>query len=157
MYQYSCIIRKVVDGDTIDVDIDLGFDTWKLNERVRLYGVDTPESRTRDHIEKIFGKEASRVVESFLPVGSRQTLETLKDKAGKFGRTLGKFIIFDPKQDRETTINDFLIENNYAVGYHGQSKDAIIQEHLDNYIKLVKRNPELINENTVSQYVNSRR
>ena len=157
MYEYNFELVKVVDGDTVDVDIDLGFDTWKLNERVRLYGVDTPESRTRDHIEKIFGKEASRIVESFLPVGSRQTLETLKDKAGKFGRTLGKFIIFDPKQDRETTINDFLIENNYAVGYHGQSKDAIIQGHLDNYIELVKRKPELIHENTINQYVNSRR
>ena len=157
MYEYRAHIIKVVDGDTVDVDIDLGFDIWKLNERVRLHGVDTPESRTRDHIEKVFGKEASRIVENFLPVGSRQTLETLKDKAGKFGRTLGKFIIFDPKQDRETTINEFLIENNYAVNYHGQSKDAIIQEHLDNYTELVKRNPELINENTVNQYINSRR
>ena len=157
MYEYKCKIVKIIDGDTVDVDIDLGFGVWLHKERIRLYGIDTPESRTRDHIEKIFGKEASRVVENFLPVGSRQTLETLKDKAGKFGRTLGKFIIFDPKQDRETTINDFLIENNYAVGYHGQSKDAKIQEQLDNYIKLVKRNPELINENTISQYVNSRR
>ena len=69
MYRYSCIIRKVVDGDTVDVDIDLGFDIWKLNERVRLHGVDTPESRTRDHIEKVFGKEASRIVENVLPVG----------------------------------------------------------------------------------------
>tara|TARA_R100000008_G_scaffold80554_1_gene63051 strand:+ start:888 stop:1361 length:474 start_codon:yes stop_codon:yes gene_type:complete len=157
MYRYNCIIRRVVDGDTVDVDIDLGFGIWKQKERIRLYGIDTPESRTSDAVEKIFGKEAARVVEHFLPVGSKQVMESIKDKAGKFGRTLGNFIIFDKEQDRETTINEFMIENNYAVGYHGQSKDSISQEHLDNYVELIKRKPELINEAYLNQYVNSRR
>ena len=111
----------------------------------------------RHAVEKIFGKEAARVVEHFLPVGSKQVMESIKDKAGKFGRTLGNFIIFDKEQDRETTINEFMIENNYAVGYHGQSKDSISQEHLDNYVELIKRKPELINEAYLNQYVNSRR
>jgi len=52
MYEYSCTIARVVDGDTVDVDIDLGFGLWVRGERVRIHGIDTPESRTRDKIEK---------------------------------------------------------------------------------------------------------
>ena len=60
MYEYKCKIRKVVDGDTVDIDIDLGFGVWLNDERVRIMGIDTPESRTSDPIEKIFGKAANR-------------------------------------------------------------------------------------------------
>ena len=74
MYEYECTIRKIVDGDTIDVDINLGFNTWINNERVRLYGIDTPESRTRDLEEKKFGLYAKSVVDKYLPVGSKQVL-----------------------------------------------------------------------------------
>ena len=70
MYQYNCKIVKVVDGDTVDVDIDLGFDVWLKKQRIRLYGVDTPESRTRDLEEKKYGLAAKAFVESYLPVGS---------------------------------------------------------------------------------------
>ena len=55
MHEYSCVITRVVDGDTVDVDIDLGFGIWIHKERVRLYGIDTPESRTRDLVEKKYG------------------------------------------------------------------------------------------------------
>ena len=58
MYEYSCNILRVIDCDTVDVDIDLGFGVWMHKERIRLYGIDTPESRTRDKVEKIFGLEA---------------------------------------------------------------------------------------------------
>ena len=64
MYEYSCKILRVVDGDTVDVDIDLGFGVWMHKERIRLYGIDTPESRTRDSVEKIFGFEAKKMVAS---------------------------------------------------------------------------------------------
>ena len=60
MYEYRCSIVKVIDGDTVDVDIDLGFGVWMTNERVRLYGIDTPESRTRDLDEKKYGLLAKR-------------------------------------------------------------------------------------------------
>ena len=132
MHEYRCKIRKIVDGDTIDVDIDLGFNTWINNERVRLYGIDTPESRTRDLEEKIFGLYAKSIVEKYLPVGSNQTLVTHLDKVGKFGRILGEFKIFDIEQDRQTTINEFMIRNNIGVEYKGQSKDLIKEEHLKN-------------------------
>ena len=78
MYEYRCEITRVVDGDTVDVDIDLGFGVWLRDERVRLVGVDTPESRTRDKVEKLFGKAASAFVASHLPVGTMHMLETAK-------------------------------------------------------------------------------
>ena len=93
MYEYNCKIDRVVDGDTVDVDIDLGFDVWMLKQRIRLYGVDTPESRTRDKVEKVFGNLAKEFVEKRLPVGSKQVLRTKLDGKGKFGRILGEFVI----------------------------------------------------------------
>lgn len=132
MHEYNCTIRKVVDGDTIDVDIDLGFNTWINNERVRLYGIDTPESRTRDLEEKKFGLFAKSIVEKYLPVGSKQVLVTHLDKVGKFGRTLGEFRIFDSGEDRQTTINEYMIRHSIGVAYSGQSKQDIKQQHLKN-------------------------
>ena len=132
MYEYECTIRKVVDGDTIDVDINLGFNTWINNERVRLYGIDTPESRTRDLEEKKFGLYAKSVVDKFLPVGSKQVLVTHLDKVGKFGRILGEFRIYDGEEDRQTTINEYMIRKNIGVQYKGQSKDEINEQHLKN-------------------------
>ena len=132
MYEYECTIRKVVDGDTIDVDINLGFNTWINNERVRLYGIDTPESRTRDLEEKKFGLYAKSVVDKYLPVGSKQVLVTHLDKVGKFGRILGEFRIYDGEQDRQTTINEFMIRKSIGVEYKGQSKDDIAEQHLKN-------------------------
>ena len=132
MYEYECTIRKVVDGDTIDVDINLGFNTWINNERVRLYGIDTPESRTRDLEEKKFGFYAKSVVDKYLPVGSKQVLLTHLDKVGKFGRILGEFRIYDGEQDRQTTINEYMIRKSIGVEYKGQSKDEIKQQHLKN-------------------------
>ncbi|SVE26486.1 uncharacterized protein METZ01_LOCUS479340, partial [marine metagenome] len=60
MYEYNCKILRVVDGDTVDVDIDLGFGIWHHKERIRIYGLDAPESRTRDKVEKVFGKYAKQ-------------------------------------------------------------------------------------------------
>ena len=132
MYEYRCKVTRVVDGDTVDVDIDLGFGVWMHKERVRLYGIDTPESRTRDLEEKKYGLLAKEHIKSFMPVGSMQTLVTVKDKAGKYGRILGKFLIYDKKTDAQMTINDWMIREHHAVAYFGQSKDAIEEEHLVN-------------------------
>ena len=121
-----------MDGDTIDVDINLGFNTWINNERVRLYGIDTPESRTRDLEEKKFGLYAKSVVDKYLPVGSKQVLVTHLDKVGKFGRILGEFRIYDGEEDRQTTINEYMIRKSIGVEYKGQSKDEIKEQHLKN-------------------------
>ena len=132
MHEYNCTIRRVVDGDTVDVDIDLGFGIWVHNERVRLYGIDTPESRTRDLEEKKAGLFAKDVVLHYLPEGSKQVLRTHKDKVGKYGRVLGEFIIYDSLADRQTTINQFMIDHKIGVEYSGKSKDEIVKQHIDN-------------------------
>ena len=132
MHEYNCTIRRVVDGDTVDVDIDLGFGIWIHNERVRLYGIDTPESRTRDLEEKKAGLFAKDVVLHYLPEGSKQVLRTHKDKVGKYGRVLGEFIIYDGLADRQTTINQFMIDHRIGVEYSGKSKDEIVKQHIDN-------------------------
>jgi micrococcal nuclease len=132
MHEYNCTIRRVVDGDTVDVDIDLGFDMWIHNERVRLYGIDTPESRTRDLEEKKAGLFAKDVVLHYLPEGSKQVLRTHKDKVGKYGRVLGEFVIYDSLADRQTTINQFMIDHKIGVEYGGKSKDEIVKQHIEN-------------------------
>ena len=130
MYEYRCKIVKIVDGDTVDVDIDLGFGVWLHKERIRLYGIDTPESRTRDLDEKKYGLIAKGWIEKFMPVGSMQTLITQKDKSGKFGRILGKFRVNDGHYD--IILNDWMISNHHAVAYYGQSKQDIAEQHIIN-------------------------
>ena len=126
MWTYRCKLRKVIDGDTVDVDIDLGFGIWQMNERVRIMGIDTPESRTRDKTEKLFGLAAKQYVKDAMPVGSMQVLKTEidksgEDKKGKFGRILGDFLIDDKR------LTDNMIESGHAVAYFGGSKEEIDQ------------------------------
>jgi len=95
MYEYKCVILRVVDGISVDVDIDLGFDIWMHNERIRLFRTDTPETRTSDEVEKILKNFDKDYVEKIMPVGSEQILKTLKDADGKYARILGDFIVDD--------------------------------------------------------------
>lgn len=129
-YQYPVKIIKIIDGDTVDVDIDLGFGIWIRNERIRLYGIDTPESRTRDKVEKRYGLYAKNYLKSYL--GKTSTLRTKKDGKGKFGRILGEFIVYDPATDAHRSVNQMMVENHIAVEYHGQSKEDIADAHLKN-------------------------
>jgi micrococcal nuclease len=132
MYEYNCKIVRVVDGDTVDVDIDLGFSHWIHNERIRLYGVDTPECRTRDDEEKAAGLLAKAFVEDALHVGGTYILST-REK-GKFGRYLGVIFVSD-----KTSINAALVTEHLAVAYFGQSKQDIEDAHAANYEILKER------------------
>ena len=136
MYEYRCRVVKVVDGDTIDVDIDLGFSITLINQRIRLQGVDTPESRTRDLEEKKFGLLAKEVVESYCPIDKYTTLKTSKDERGKFGRILGDFLVYDATTDSWKMLSEILINNHFAVAYHGQSKEEIKEAHFFNREKV---------------------
>ena len=95
MFEYKATIVKIIDGDTVDCSVDLGWDTHVSGKRgrIRLYGIDTPESRTRDKEEKKYGLLAKKFVEEFMPVGTVVTLRTYKD-AGKYGRYLGDFKVY---------------------------------------------------------------
>ena len=124
MFEYSCVITKIIDGDTVDVDIDLGFDCWLRKQRIRLYGIDAPESRTRDKQEKRYGLAAKKFVENFIPVGSSAILIT-KEK-GKYGRYLGDLKVGGKWLCKQ------LLDNHHAVKYFGQSKKDIKNGHLAN-------------------------
>ena len=133
MYEYKCKIVSVVDGDTVDVDIDLGFGVWMHKERIRLHGIDTPESRTRDLDEKVRGKLAGAFLQSAIDNGTNIVIQTkLKDSKGKFGRVLGSVI------DDGENITEAMVKNYLAVAYFGQSKNDIEAEHLFNREKLIE-------------------
>ena len=132
MYTYKCTILRVIDGDTVDVDIDLGFGVWMRKERVRILGIDTPESRTSDKVEKVYGNLAKEFVKNYLRVNSVQILQTEKDGTGKFGRILGKFLVHDRLTDSQMHLGDIMIREHLAVAYHGQSKEDIEEQHLKN-------------------------
>ena len=135
MFEYKCKLVRVVDGDTVDVDIDLGFGVWLRKQRIRLYGIDTPESRTSDPIEKVYGNAAKDFLIKWTGAGELR-IKTHKDAKGKFGRILGELWTFD------TNINQTLVDNHHAVRYHGQSKEQIAEEHIANRAKLNLTNEE---------------
>jgi micrococcal nuclease len=130
MYEYRCVVVKIIDGDTVDVDIDLGFGVWMRKERIRLYGIDTPESRTRDLEEKKYGLAAKKYLTEMLDDPKGIVLKTQKDKSGKFGRILGE--LWRTSNYADQSINDYMIDKHHAVAYYGQSKDAIEESHIAN-------------------------
>jgi len=136
MYEYRAKIVKVIDGDTVDVDIDLGFGIILSDERVRIMGIDTPESRTRDKVEKTFGLAAKDRLKELL--GETTVLQTQinkngEDMKGKFGRILGDFVSNDQRM-----ITDILVEEGHAVAYFGGSKEEIQMKHMANREKLLR-------------------
>jgi micrococcal nuclease len=140
MYEYKATVIKVIDGDTVDVDIDLGFGIVLKDERVRIMGIDTPESRTRDKVEKVFGLAAKERLKELLddkPILKTQINKDGEDMKGKFGRILGDFIV-ERYEGEEELVTDVMIDEGHAVPYHGQSKDDIKEAHLANRAKLIE-------------------
>ena len=119
MYEYRVKqVLKIVDGDTIDVDIDLGFDI-SFTQRVRLAGIDTPESRTTDKKEKALGLEVKQRLKDILSKSSSLVIKTEKpDSTEKYGRILGWLFI----DGSEKSINEALIADGFAWGYMGETK-----------------------------------
>jgi micrococcal nuclease len=132
--EYEVKVLKVVDGDTVDVDINLGFGIVLTDERVRIMGIDTPESRTSDKVEKVFGLAAKARLKELLD--EEAILITTEDKhgedmKGKFGRVLGDFRVGGK------TVTEILIEEGHAVAYNGESKDDIQAQHMINRQRLI--------------------
>ena len=116
MYKYKCKLVRVIDGDTADVMIDLGFDTW-IKSRLRFKGVDTWEKRTRDKEEKIKGLAATAFTQTYLEFNEGQFTIQSYGK-GKYGRVLAEIFI----DGEEKSLNELLIENGHAYIYEGGKK-----------------------------------
>ena len=129
MYTYKAILDRVVDGDTVDALIDLGFDTH-VKKRIRLYGMDAWESRTRDKEEKKYGLAAKAELKVLLDDDDIKLVTKKYDAKGKFGRILGDFFV------KGVTVSSVMIERHHAVAYHGQSKEDIREAHLVNRRKV---------------------
>lgn len=119
MYEYVVKkLYKVVDGDTIDVDIDLGFNI-SYYQRVRLAGIDTPESRTTDKNEKTLGLEVKKRLDEILKAATKIVIRTEKpDSTEKYGRILGWVFV----DDQKTSVNEDLIKDGFAWEYMGETK-----------------------------------
>ena len=116
-YGYSCKLERVVDGDTCDALIDLGFNTW-AKRRIRFKGVDTWESRTRDLEEKKLGLAAKAYVKDLLENSDEGKFSIISYGTGKYGRVLGELFV----KGHETSVNQLLIENGHAYEYEGGKK-----------------------------------
>jgi len=144
MYEYNVLVTKVVDGDTIDVDIDLGFGMTYKKQRVRLMGIDTPESRTRDLEEKKFGKASKKHLKDLL---SRGKVSLISHDKGKFGRILGEIWVHSveneghPVFEHESKfcVNAQMIKDHHAVEYTGENKALVQQQHMENRKFLIEQ------------------
>ena len=136
--EYDVKVIKIIDGDTVDVDIDLGFGVTLTDERVRIMGIDTPESRTRDKVEDLFGEAAkARLKELMKDGGKLITTEDRKgeDMKGKFGRILGDFKVdYNGEMKRVTEIMEM---EGHCVPYFGGSKDDTQAAHMANRERLL--------------------
>ena len=135
MYEYKCKVKRVVDGDTMDVILDLGFDVHHA-VRVRLAGIDTPECRTRDLDEKARGKLAKKFLENWLSqeqVQEKKSIKTFKKSKGKFGRALAEIWVND------VNVNEDIIECYHAVPYSAQNKKEVAELHLKNRERLIEQ------------------
>ena len=142
MYEYRCKVLKVVDGDTVDVDIDLGFGIVLTDERVRLMGIDTPESRTSDKVEDLFGEAAKARLKQMIdgkegPILKTQINKDGEDMKGKFGRILGDFSVYHAPTDSWRMATEILIEEGHAVPYMGGSKEDTQAAHEVNRQRLL--------------------
>ena len=116
-YGYSCKLERVVDGDTCDALIDLGFNTW-AKRRIRFKGVDTWESRTRDLDEKKKGLAAKAFTKDLLENSDDGKFSIISYGTGKYGRVLGELFV----KGHKTSVNELLKENGHAYEYHGEKK-----------------------------------
>ena len=117
LYHYNAEVTRVVDGDTVDALVDLGFNTYS-KQRIRLYGINTPEIRTRDKVEKKAGLAAmARLEELLADNDNRCVIRTSLDKKGKYGRVLGTLY-----GEYDVNFNELLVEEGYADEYFGGKK-----------------------------------
>ena len=141
MYTYKATIRSVYDGDSCRCDLDLGLGVWLHNQSIRLFGIDTAEIRGGTVETKALGNLAKNYLQNELPEGCTALLSTYIDKRGKFGRVLASIYKQEGDGFQTKSLNNMLLDMRQAVEYHGQSKDEVMAQHLEN----VKYHQELGN------------
>lgn len=119
MYTYKARLIRVIDGDTVDAEIDLGFGVY-MKQRVRLYGINTPDSRSKDQTERESGLASKQRLTEVL--SKEFIIETILNKRGKFGRILGVIYITKETGERES-VNNILVAEGYAKEYFGSIRD----------------------------------
>lgn len=138
MYNYNANLVRIIDGDSVIVDIDLGFNMWIKNVSVRLFRVDTPEIRTKNDIEKIAGYLAKARVEQLLSDGKLQ-ITTILDEKDKFGRILG--VVYNSDGD---IINEILVEERLGIPFLGQPVEERIRLHEENFKWLISEGKMIV-------------
>jgi micrococcal nuclease len=134
MYEYKATVKRVIDGDSLVLDIDLGFYMFMNETKIRLYGLDTPEMNSEDPLLRLQAVLATRYLYDNLPVGSKVTIKTILDKREKYGRLLATIITQDG-----FNLNDGLLENKLAINYKNLTRDEQIAKHYENQQYLVEK------------------
>jgi micrococcal nuclease len=134
MYEYKAMVKRIIDGDSLVLDIDLGFYMFMKETKIRLYGLDTPEMNSDDPLLRLQAVLATRYLYDNLPVGSKVTIKTVLDKREKYGRLLATITTQDG-----FNINDGLLENKLAINYKNLTREEQIQKHYENQEYLIQK------------------
>jgi len=134
MYEYKATVKRIIDGDSLILDIDLGFYMFMNETKIRLYGLDTPEMTSEDPLLRLQAIMATRYLFDNLKVGDKVTIKTVLDKREKYGRLLATIITKEG-----LNINEGLIQNKLAVSYHNLTREEQIQKHYENQEYLINK------------------
>lgn len=134
MYEYKATVKRIIDGDSLILDIDLGFYMFMNETKIRLFGLDTPEMNAEDPLLRLQGVLATRYLFDNLNIGDKVTIKTVLDKREKYGRLLAT--IFTKEG---LNINEGLLKNKLAVPYHNLTRDEQIQKHYENQEYLIQK------------------
>ncbi len=134
MYEYKATVKRIIDGDSLVLDIDLGFYMFMNETKIRLYGLDTPEMNSEDPLLRLQAIMATRYLYDNLEVGSKVTINTVLDKREKYGRLLATIITEDG-----FNINDGLLNNKLAISYNNLTREEQIQKHYENQEYLIQK------------------
>lgn len=134
MYEYKATVKRIIDGDSLVLHIDLGFYMFMNETKIRLYGLDTPEMNSEDPLLRLQAIMATRYLFDNLQVGEKVVIKTILDKREKYGRLLATII----KKDG-LNINEGLIQNKLAISYHNLTREEQIQKHYENQQYLINK------------------
>ena len=134
MYEYKATVKRIIDGDSLILDIDLGFYMFMNETKIRLYGLDTPEMTSEDPLLRLQAIMATRYLFDNLKVGEKVIIKTVLDKREKYGRLLATIITKDG-----LNINEGLIQNKLAISYHNLTREEQIQKHYENQQYLINK------------------